>query len=202
MATAQTQKKASSASTPAPASTPRPAAVPDTDSAPSTSATARPGARKGHRGHTGPRLMWRQKIDGDDKVLQRAMVDVARDLNKRMNGRATVGDVHEALQSHPVFTNNTSPEGMPLSDLLTLGNVRLQWSDLREKFILTQARKPEDEGGLGLDSDATLKDLTKEQKRQMEEVLSRPKSQGGRDFPRLVIIRGVRAGSGLSLDDI
>lgn len=156
---------------------------------------------KGKRGgYSGPRLFWGQSIDGSTNTLTKTIIEAARSVNLKYGGRATITDLVSALQSHPIFTNNKTAEGVPLSQLVNVTNIRNQWSLLRKHFTLQMAKKSVEEGGLGLD--ASVDKLSKDQFHAMEEQIAKPKDQGGRDFPLLVIMKGRKGGTGLNLDEI
>lgn len=175
-----------------------PVAVPD-----AAPAQGKGSGRRGRpAGPRGPQLTWGQVIDGDPKLLQRTVVEVARDVSAKFNGRATLTDVLDGLKSHPVFTDNTSHDGMPLSDLVSITNLRNKWAELRTNLCVQWAMKPENEGGLGLTGsmEEIEEKLTPEQWNQMEDAIAQPKPQG-LNFPKLVILRG-RKGQTLNFDDI
>jgi hypothetical protein len=158
-----------------------------------------PPSRRGpKKGYEGPRLMWGMVVDGRPNALDIALVQTAREVSQQYNGRATLTDVLKALRQHPDFTGTQHPDGTPLSDLLTITNVRNRWAHLRDRFVSQMSQKPASEGGLELPADAKL---TKEQRHEMEARIARPKPEG-RDFPRLVIVRGGKGEKGISLDDI
>lgn len=167
---------------------------------PSTSTSPRRGRPPGYK--QGPRLAWGQVVGGDAKLLQRTVVDVAREVSQKYNGRATLQDVVEGLKSHPVFTDNQSADGIALSDLVTITNVRNKWHELKTNYCIGWAMKRVDEGGLGLtgSADEVADQLTDDQWNQMEDAISQPKPQG-LNFPKLIIVRG-RKGQTLDMSDI
>lgn len=175
-----------------------PVAVPD--------ATPTQGKGSGRRGRPtgprGPQLTWGQVVNGDPKLLQKTVVEVARDVSAKFNGRATLTDVLEGLKSHSVFTDNHTADGTPLSDLVGITNLRNKWAELRTNLCVQWAMKPTEEGGLGLTGsmEEVEKSLTPEQWNQMEDAIAQPKPQG-LNFPKLVILRG-RKGQTLNFDDI
>lgn len=177
-----------------------PVAVPDASGeAPAARGRGRRGGRTGPRG---PQLTWGQVIQGDPKLLQKTVVEVAREVSAKYNGRATLTDVVAGLKAHPVFTDNKVADGTPLSDLVGITNVRNKWAELRTNLCVQWAMKPKNQGGLGLSGsqDEIEKSLTPEQWSQMEDAISQPKPEG-LNFPKLVIMRG-RKGQTLDMDDI
>lgn len=181
-----------------------PQLVPDASASsgatPDATATGkRRGAPKGPRG---PQLTWGQVVNGDPKLLQKTVVEVARDVHTKFNGRATLMDVVNGLKAHSVFTDNTNADGIPLSDLVTVTNVRNKWNELRTNYSIGWAMKSEDKGGLGLGGsmEEVAAQLTDAQWAQMEDQIAKPKPEG-LNFPKLIIVRG-RKGQTLDMNDI
>lgn len=181
-----------------------PVAVPD--AAPSASSGSRRGRKPG--GVTGPRLMWGQVIDGKTNALDMALIAGARAVNEKYQGRATLSDLLSHLKSDPVFTSNQHPDGPALSDLLTIGNLRIRWNFIRASLTYQRAQLPVSEGGLGLDpATVDLKEWASKSHRgefrKMEESLMLPRDKGGKDWPSLIVVRGAKSQTfGLSLDEI
>lgn len=181
-----------------------PVAVPD--SAPAASSGPRRGRKPG--GTTGPRLMWGQAIDGRTNALDMAVIAGARAVNEKYQGRATLSDLLTHLKSDPIFTSNQHPDGPALSDLLTIGNLRIRWNFIRASLTYQRAQLPVSEGGLALDpSTVDLKEWASKahrgEFRKMEEGLMKPRAEGGKDWPSLIVVRGAKSQSfGLSLDEI
>ncbi len=187
------------------ASTSGPVAVPDTVTPDASNASKR-GRKPG--GTTGPRLMWGQAINGKTNALDMAVIAGARAVNEKYQGRATLSDLLDYLKADPIFTQTQHPDGPALSDLLTLGNLRIRWNFIRASLTYQRAQLPVDQGGLDLDKDAVdLKEWASKahrgEFRQMEQALMKPRSEGGKDFPSLIVVRGAKPQSfGLSLDEI
>ena len=186
-----------------------PVAVPDAspdNASPGASVPAKRGRKPG--GVTGPRLMWGQEINGDLHALDKALLAGARAVSGKFQGRATLSDLLTYLKSDPVFTSNRHPDGPALSDLLTIGNVRIRWNFSRAFLTYQRAQLSEDEGGIGLDpAKVDLKEWASKAHRgefqRMEQALMKPRSEGGKDWPSLIVVRGVKGQTfGLSLDDI
>lgn len=181
-----------------------PVAVPD--SAPSASDAPRRGRKPG--GVTGPRLMWGQVIGGDPDALDKALYAGAKAVHQKYQGRATLSDLLAHLKADPVFTSNQHPDGPALADLLTIGNLRIRWNYTRAYLTYQVAQLPVDKGGLDLDpKSVSLKEWASKahrgEFRKMEESLMRPRAEGGKDFPSLIVVRGAKPQSfGLSLDEI
>jgi hypothetical protein len=176
---------------------------------PATGPVAVPGAaekpkrgRTGPRGPRGPSLSWGQVVNGSAKTLSITVVEVARELTEKFNGRATLADIVAGLKSHPVFTDNVSADGVPLSDLVSITNVRNKWHELKTNYSIGWAMKSIEEGGLGLTgTHAEISAaMTGAQWNQMEDQIAKPKPEG-LNFPKLVIMRG-RKGVALTEDDI
>lgn len=161
-----------------------------------------PGRRGRPTGPRGPQLTWGQVVNGDPKLLQKTVVEVAREVSAKFNGRATLTDVLEGLKSHPVFTDNVASDGTTLADLVNITNIRNKWAELRTNLCVQWAMKPAEEGGLGLTGsmEDVEKSLTDGQWGQMEDAIAQPKPQG-LNFPKLVILRG-RKGQTLGIGDI
>jgi hypothetical protein len=174
---------------------PGPVAVPDAE------APVKRG-RGGKRGKRGPSLSWGQVVNGSAKTLSITVVEVARELTEKFHGRATLADVVAGLKSHPIFTDNVSADGVALSDLVSITNVRNKWHALKTNYSIGWAMKPESEGGLGLTGTyaEVAAQLTDAQWNQMEDQIAKPKPEG-LNFPKLVIMRG-RKGQVLTEDDI
>lgn len=181
-----------------------PVAVPN--ATPAASSSPRRGRKPG--GVTGPRLMWGQAIGGDPDALDKALYAGAKAVHQKYQGRATLSDLLAHLKADPVFTSNQHPDGPALADLLTIGNLRIRWNYTRAYLTYQAAQLPVDKGGLGLDpATIDLKEWANKahrgEFRKMEESLMRPRAEGGKDFPSLVIVRGVKSRTfGLSLDEI
>lgn len=187
-----------------------PVGVPDASTP--ASGTPEPAKRRGApHGPRGPQLDWGFVINGE--VLRKTLVEIARKVSAEHGGYATLGNLVDAVKSHPSFTEN-APDGIPLSELATTLNVRSQWSAMRDKFIVQFSSKPVDQGGLGLTLPA-MEDketekgwvnrcknnlLTDSQWSQMEDAIARPKPEG-LNFPKLIVRRGRRASS-LDMSDI
>lgn len=187
-----------------------PVAVPDAasdETSPNPSTSPRRGRAPGYKG--GPRLSWGFVVDG--KPLSWHLIEVARQVSNDKGGYATLTDLLEGVKTSPVFSQN-GPDNVPLSDLVSMLNLRNEWALRRDRLVIQFSGKPVNEGGLGLTvppiGDETEKAwvtrnkelLTDAQWAQMEDAIARPKPEG-KDFPKLVVRRGRRS-HGLDMDDI